>query len=72
MIAVRRFLQQFSAFFVGGFFFLGIARKTKVVESFFLVKTHVAEKGELRVHAVAEQHVAEFVSKNRCQAGFVR
>jgi len=54
----------------GVFLFSG-TRESEVMKGLLFVEADAIEKSKLRIHAVSEHHVAEFVRKNRRQTRFV-
>src|SRR5260370_26807202 len=71
LVLVRGIVQQVHRFGAGGQLLRLRARKTEVPEGVFVVDEQLVEERISRVHAMAENRVAELVRDYRGQAGLI-
>src|SRR2546429_6035047 len=67
-----RILQQLHPFLACRFFLIRSARKIKMLERVLIVEPQPAEERILRVDAVSQDDVAQFVRQYGRETGFVR
>src|SRR5437773_11605893 len=70
-VFIRRVIQELHALLTRRSLFLRRTGKPKVTKRLLIVHQQIVEESIGRIHAMAKDYVSQFMSQNRCQAGFI-
>src|SRR5207245_6316003 len=71
LVFIRRVIQELHALLTRRSLFLRRTGKPKVTKRLLIVHQQIVEESIGRIHAMAKDYVSQFMSQNRCQAGFI-